>query len=207
MTICSGWPRFFCKVRPNVVTDELARQLVDAGLLSVGIGIESGNETMRNKILERNISEDQILSACHAFRERGTRIKTYNMLGLPGETYGMAKETLDLNVRGNVDYALTMLLQPFPGTEIARRAMEMGVFDGNFNAISSSYFYSSPFRFPDKRDKRRIVNLQRLFAIAVDYPEVRRFIDRLVDVPETDFYVHLFRTYNRFAFYNKFYRL
>jgi anaerobic magnesium-protoporphyrin IX monomethyl ester cyclase len=197
---------FFCKVRPNVVSDELAGRLVDAGMTSVGIGIESGNDGMRNEVLERGISRDQILEACRAFGSRGVLIMAFNMLGLPGETYDMAKETLALNVEGKVDYAMTMLLQPFPGTEIARRAAAMGLFDGNFDELSSSYFSPSPIRFSSPREKRRIVNLQRLFALSVAFPEVRRHIDRLVELPENRFYLHLFKTFNHRAFHHRFYR-
>ena len=196
---------FFCKVRPNVVTDRLVDELVDAGCTSVGIGIESGNKTMRNEILDRGISEEQILSACRAFGSRGVLIMAFNMLGLPGETYAMARETLDLNVAAGVDYAMTMLLQPFPGTEIARRAQKMGLFDGNVDTISSSYFAPSPIRFADAREKQRIVNLQRLFALSVSFPEVRYFIDRLTELPENKLYLNLFKTYNHRAFHNRFY--
>ncbi len=197
---------FFCKVRPNVVSDELAGRLVDAGLTAVGIGIESGNDRMRNEVLERGISRDQILQACDSFHRRGVRIMSFNMLGLPGETYREARETLDLNATCRVDYAMTMLLQPFPGTEIARRAVAMGVFDGDFDGLSSSYFNPSPIRFASRREKRRIVNLQRLFAMSVAFPELRRWVDRLVDVPENRFYVELFKTYNHRAFHRVFYK-
>lgn len=197
---------FFCKVRPNVATERLADELVQAGCTSVGVGIESGNEQMRNQVLERNISEDQILRACHAFHRRGVRIMAFNMVGLPGETYPMACQTLDLNVRARVDYAMTMLLQPYPGTEIARRAQRMGVFDGDFDGLSSSYFCPSPLRFHDDHQRRRIVNLQRLMALAVSFPEVRRHIHRLTAAPENPLYLELFKTYNHIAFHREFYR-
>ena len=131
---------------------------------------------------------------------------SFNMLQLPGETYHMARETLDLNVEGRVDYAMTMFLQPFPGTEIARRAHAMGLFDGNFDHLSSSYFMPSPIRFPSAQDRRRITNLQRLMALSVSFPEVRRFVDRLVDLPPNLLYLELFKTFNHLSFHQRFYR-
>lgn len=196
---------FFCKVRPNVVSDELVEEMVDAGLTSVGIGIESGNDRMRNQVLERGISEEQILSTCRSLGSRGVLIMAFNMVGLPGETYAMAKQTLDLNVRAGVDYAMTMMLQPYPGTVIARKAEDLGLFDGNFDSVRSSYFTPSPLRFPSRRERNRMVNLQRLFALAVSYPEVRRYVDRLVELPDNRFYHYLFRTYNHRAVHKRFY--
>lgn len=197
---------FFCKVRPNSVSDDLADQLVDAGMTSVGIGIEAGNDHLRNEVLERSMSKAQILRACLAFHRRGVLVMSFNMLQLPGETYAMAKETLDLNVEGRVDYAMTMFLQPFPGTEIARRAQADGLFDGNFDHLSSSYFMPSPIRFPSEVDARRITNLQRLMALSVAFPEVRRFLDFLVDLPPNPLYLEIFKTFNHRSFHGRFYR-
>lgn len=197
---------FFCKVRPNSVSDDLADQLVDAGMTSVGIGIESGNDHLRNEVLHRSMTRAQILSACLSFHRRGVLVMSFNMVQLPGETYEMARQTLDLNVEGRVDYAMTMFLQPFPGTEIARVAQDMGLFDGDFNHLSSSYFMPSPIRFPSARDRRRITNLQRLMALSVAFPEVRWALDRLVDLPPNPLYLELFKTFNHRSFHRRFYR-
>jgi len=197
---------FFCKVRPNVVTDELVSDLVDAGCTSVGIGVEAGDARLRNEVLERNISDEQIVRACRAFVERGVLVMSFNMVGIPGETYEMARRTLELNVESRVDYAMTMFLQPFPGTELARRAQAMGLFDGDYDALECSYFQPAPIRFPSEGDRRRITNLQRLMALAVSFPLVRRHIDRLVALPENPFYLELFKTYNHQAFHRRFYR-
>jgi radical SAM superfamily enzyme YgiQ (UPF0313 family) len=197
---------FFCKVRPNTASPDLVQALVDAGCTAVGIGIETGNEHLRNEVLERRMSADQIVDASRAFVDRGARVMSFNMVGLPGETYAMAKETLALNVAARVDYAMTMFLQPFPGTELARRVVREGLFDGNFDALSSSYFQPAPLRFPSAGDRRRIVNLQRLMALAVSFPEVRRHIDRLTALPENPLYLELFKRYNHRAFHREFYR-
>ncbi len=197
---------FFCKLRPNVVSDRLAEELVSSGLTSVGLGIESGTDEMRNSMLERNISEEQILAACHAFHRRGVLIMSFNMVGLPGETYEMACRTMELNVRAKVDYAMTMLLQPYPSTEIARRAERMGVFNGDFDALGSSYFCPSTIRFRNATEQKRILNLQRLMALAVEFPEVRKHLHLLTSLPTNGLYLQLFKTYNHLAFHRVFYR-
>jgi radical SAM superfamily enzyme YgiQ (UPF0313 family) len=197
---------FFCKLRPNVVTDALADALVEAGCTSVGLGIEAGNEHLRRTVLDRQVSDEAIVRASHAFVDRGALVMSFNMVGLPGETYAMARETLDLNVAARVDYAMTMFLQPYPGTEIARIAQRLGLFDGRFDALSSSYFQPSPIRFPSPEDRRRVTNLQRLMALSVAYPEVRRHVDLLTRVPENRFYLELFKAFNHHAFHRRFYR-
>jgi len=128
---------FFCKVRPNVVTEELAARLADAGCTSVGVGIETGDDRLRNEYLDRHLSKEQILRCCHAFKDQGILVMRFNMMGLPGETYEMALETLQLNVDAGVDYAMTMFFQPYPGTEATRRALEMGFFDGGFDSLDN----------------------------------------------------------------------
>jgi radical SAM superfamily enzyme YgiQ (UPF0313 family) len=198
---------FFCKVRPGSVSEEVIEALVDAGCTSVGIGIEAGDAELRNTVLERGVSDQEIVDASLAFHRRGALVMSFNMLGLPGETYAAARRTLTLNVESRVDYAMTMFLQPFPGTEIARRAQEQGLFDGDFDALDCSYFQPSPIRFgADALDRRRIVNLQRLMALAVSFPAVRRHVDRLASLPENRFYLELFKAYNHHAFHRQFYR-
>jgi len=198
---------FFCKVRPGSVSDDLAGALVDAGCTAVGVGIESGDADLRRRLLDRDLDDGQIVATCRAFHHRGALVMSFNMVGLPGESYEQARQTLTLNVESRVDYAMTTFLQPFPGTEIARRAREQGLFDGDFDALDCSYFQPSTVRFgADSADRRRIINLQRLMALAVSFPPVRRRIDRLVRLPDNRFFLELFKAYNHHAFHRQFYR-
>ena len=54
---------FFCNVRANLVTPEKIELLKQAGCASVGMGLETGNPALRNEILKRNLSDEQIVEA------------------------------------------------------------------------------------------------------------------------------------------------
>jgi hypothetical protein len=82
---------FYCKVRPNLVDARVARALALGGCTGVGVGFETADEELRNGVLERNLSRDTIVDACRHLREAGIAVMSFNMVGLPGETYEMAR--------------------------------------------------------------------------------------------------------------------
>ena len=198
---------FYCKVRPNVVDERLARTLARGGCVGVGMGIESGDDHLREHVLERKVSREQIVRACHLLGEQGIKVMSFNMVGLPGETYEMARSTVDLNIEAGVAYAMTMVFQPYPRTRLTDYAVEHGFFDGNFDRLSDDYYSSSALRAPSPGDERRLQNLQRLFALAVEFPAVRRRLDWLVELSAPRLYARLFELWHRHCFHRRFYRL
>jgi len=168
---------FFCKVRPNLVDTSLADLLAAAGCSGVGMGIESGDDELRNGLLERGISRQQIVESCCLLKARGIRIMTFNMLGLPGETYARAKQTLDLNVECGVDYAAATILQPYPRTEIARRGVAEGWFDGDFERIGRDMFDQL---YRDSERWGGLVMSIALHPYMMGAPHRVRYLDRLL---------------------------
>ena len=77
---------FFCNTRANLVTEEQVRLLKQAGCHSVSMGIETGNDRLRNELLKRNMSRQHITEAAWLFHEGGLRFTTTNMIGLPTST-------------------------------------------------------------------------------------------------------------------------
>ncbi len=63
------------------------------------MGIETGNDRIRNDLLKRRMSKEQILEAAHLIREGGLHLTTTNMIGLPTSTLEDDFETLELNVQ------------------------------------------------------------------------------------------------------------
>jgi len=196
---------FFCKVRPNLVDPELADLLAEGGCTGVGMGVESGDDALRNDVLGRGLSREQIVTSCRLLKERGIRIMTFNMLGLPGETYERARATVDLNIECRVDYAAATILQPYPKTEIARRAAAEGWFDGDYDRIGYDYYSSTPLASPSEDDRKRILNLQRLFGLAVEFPEVRRSLDWLTARKGGRLYTEAFKLFHLRCFHKRFY--
>ena len=85
----------------STITPELAEQVRRVRKSGFTIAPEAGTQRMRN-VINKNLSEEQILTACRLAYEAGwDQIKLYFMLGLPTET--------DADVDGMVDLAQAIL--------------------------------------------------------------------------------------------------
>jgi anaerobic magnesium-protoporphyrin IX monomethyl ester cyclase len=196
---------FYCKLRPDQIDARLCRILAEGGCSGVGMGIETGDDELRIKVLDRHVTSARILEACRLLRHHGIRIMSFNMVGLPGETYAMAKKTLELNVRARVDYAMTMVFQPYPRTRLTDYAIREGWFHGDFDALDDNYYAQSGLREAAPGDRDRLERLQRLLALGVEFPEVRARIDWLVERPWQRFYGELFQIWHHYCFHSRFY--
>ncbi len=197
---------FFCKLRPERATERVVDTLVEAGCTGVGVGLECGSETLRREVLHRPVRDVDILSGCRRLKAAGMTVMGFNMLGIPRETVEDALRTLALNVACGVDHASATILQPYPGTELARWSIEAALFDGDFERLGKSYFSPPPFNHLNEQDRLRITSLQRLFSLAAEFPEVRRRIRWLIARRPGAFYRHLFMARQRWMMNHRIYR-
>lgn len=172
---------FFCNVRANLVDQWVVDRLKQAGCVSVGMGIETGNDQLRNAILKRNMSKEQIINACLMLRGAGIHVITTNMVGLPTGGIEDDWETVELNARCRPAYANAFIFQPYPRTQLGEMAREQGLLEGDLDDIGAAWDHSI-LKFPPE-EKRQIENLQRLFAIAVEWPRLIPLIRWLVRWP------------------------
>lgn len=130
---------FGCNIRANLMNEGICKLLRKAGCVEVGMGVESGNDYLRNELLERGLSRDQILEAARLVRKAGIHLTTQNMIALPGETVEDAMETVELNVKCRPDFSGFSFYQPYPGTKLCEYAMETGMFDGQVDDLPSFF--------------------------------------------------------------------
>lgn len=181
-----------CNVRADLVTEPVVRLLRDAGLNSVWMGVECGNDDVARRILRRNLSADQIRSAAAVLRDAGVMVVTQNLLGLPVDNpYEIDKETLDLNVQIRPTYAWSSILYPYPGTAIEAYAREHGFLTGEPRYLETNK-RTSMLKFKSPKVKRRIENLHKLFGLMARFPTLRRFCDRLCDARLDRMYTPLY---------------
>jgi radical SAM superfamily enzyme YgiQ (UPF0313 family) len=174
---------FFCNVRANLVNPELVRLLKEAGCHSVGMGIETGDDDLRDRVLERGMSREQILEAVRTLKAGDIRVITTNMVGLPGASLEIDFKTLGLNAACRPDYANVFLYQPYPRTELGEYAMRNGYVEGTYDDISPSAWTHSVIRFSGAREKRQIENLSKLLALAVEWPRLTPAVRTLIQLP------------------------
>jgi len=98
-----------------------------AGFTYINIGIESGSERIREEVLGRFYSNEDLVRTCDEARECGLRINAYNMIGLPGETPEDFKKTLEVNRRCLPERNYLSIFYPYPGTELYNRCVERGL--------------------------------------------------------------------------------
>lgn len=121
---------FGCASRPEMVlrrVDSL-RELQAVGLKDVWIGIESGNEKIRKEILNRKMSNDEIVKSFQVIRGLGLQSKSYNIVGLPTENIKEIIDTFKINLKAKPDKMSYYTLMPYPGTRIWDIAQEMKLF-------------------------------------------------------------------------------
>jgi len=180
---------FICLVRADLVAadEEYAFNLAKGGCQSVFFGVESGNEELRNQVLKKQLTDEQVLKAADLLHEAGITFRTYNIVGLPDETLQDAFSTVELNIKIQADYPWCSIFSPFPGTELSDYALAKGYLSPTFSVeeLDKSFFMSSQL---DLKHKRELQNLQKFFQTAVLWPWTFRFIKKLIKLRPNFFF-------------------
>ena len=167
--------------------ERIPKALAQAGCTGVHVAIESGNDYIRNKIHQRGMSKEQIITGAAYLRKYGIKMMTQNILGAPGETMKQMYETLDLNIEVQPTFASASIFQPYPGTtalEIASRAGVLPV--KSLNELTDQFgletFYNKSILALDPKEKRWLEVFQKFFAIAVETPRLHKsgVLERMV---------------------------
>jgi len=183
---------FACEARANLIDAEISKNLKRAGCICVRMGVESGSNRIRNEILKKNLSDEQIEKAAYLIKKEGILLETYNMVGLPRETLDDAFLTLSLNKKIAADYAWCSIYQPHPKTDLAKLAIADGILDEEFwKDLEPSFFITTKMNI---KNKNEIINLQKFFALAVKFHIPNVFIRQIIKLPPNKFFNLLFKT-------------
>jgi len=131
---CEEYPRvvgrpFWCNTRVGCITAHEAKMLRKAGCFRVHAAIETGSPWLRKEILNRDISDEQILETFALLKEAGLRRLAFSMLGIPFETEETIRQTVALNRKIRPDRVHVTLFQPYPGTALFRLCEEEGLLE------------------------------------------------------------------------------
>lgn len=155
---------FVCNVRLDLITEKVAADLKRANCVSAVVAIESGNDYIRNQVLKRSMSRNQILTGTKILRSCGIRMLSENILAIPGSVLENDLETYTLNKECSVFYILSHILQPFPGTEIYEYAKKLNLLRRDAQDIQAENWDrgESLLKLPHRKQQER---LSRIMAI------------------------------------------
>ena len=173
---------FHVGLNPVMVREPIIALLRKAGCTSMNFAIESGNERIRNKIMLRpSVTNEQMIELSKIIRKYNIYIFTQNIMMSPTETLKEAKQTLELNIACKVNSASTAKFQPYPGTAMAKFAIEKGlVQQGNIlEMLPENYHHVSILKF-DKKDEIGMSNLVKLFSFTVKFPVMKNLVYALL---------------------------
>ena len=180
---CREYPKryslpFLCQTRPDLVDETTMRRLREAGCDFVNMAVEAGNPAIRNDVLRRNISDEQIVQAFALARRHGLRSGSFNMIGLPGETLATVWDTINLNAVIQPDRIMCTVYMPFKGTALGEKCLEEGWLEHPVDD-SEVYYTEVTIRHP-AIPARTLLGYQGFFDYYVRLPKrLHRFVHAL----------------------------
>jgi radical SAM superfamily enzyme YgiQ (UPF0313 family) len=137
---------FWCNVRVDTLTEDMIRILKSAGCSRVHIGIETGNEWIRNNILKKEFSNDEILQKVYLLHKYKIKVVVFFMLGIPFEQEKDIHASISLCRQIKPVWILYSMFYPFPGTALYTMCVEYGWIDKYFyhNQNITTYYSSEP---------------------------------------------------------------
>ena len=157
-------------IRGNFFTEDQARLLARSKCLLVHFGIESGSERLRNQVLNKNLSDAQILAAAELLHRYKLRFVTFNMWGLPHETLADAERTIELNHRVRPLSPVSTLYLPFAGHPLTRQSIEEGLVDPAELPLVQFEPWRSCTSIVKNPDARRIEMVMYFSHLSVVFP-------------------------------------
>ncbi|MBU0477575.1 B12-binding domain-containing radical SAM protein [bacterium] len=126
---------WYSATRANIKDKTIFNEMRKAGCWICAIGAESGDpEVLR--LIGKGVSLDEIKSSCEAVLKAGIVLKTFFILGNPGETLETIEKTIKFAKSLKAHYPVFSLMTPFPGTELWNTAEKYGTFDrSNFQKL------------------------------------------------------------------------
>ena len=150
----------------RTITEEKVTYLKEMNCVTIAMGVESGNSWLRKNLLNRSISNAEIIQKFEIVKNSNIRVSAYNMIGLPFETRRMVFDTINLNRKIKANTSSVSPFKPYPKTRLGEIAKEFGFFQKEPDYNSEKSDLDSPYLRREEID-----GLLRTFSLYVKLPE------------------------------------
>ena len=124
---------FFILTRADLLTEDMTNLLKYAGVKTISMSLESGNERIRNDLLKRHMSTESFIKAHELCRKYEITTFTNCIIALPTSRLKNDIESLDLCIKCKVDWVEFVIFYPFPRTVLGDMCERMGLYKPDYN--------------------------------------------------------------------------
>jgi len=114
------------QTRADHVDKPLLQAMKESGCYKLLFGVESGNERIRNEIIGKRLSDEQIKKATDLCWEVGIEPDHYLILGQPTETAKEIEDTINCSLKFKPNIIGVGITIPLPGSPLYHTAIEDG---------------------------------------------------------------------------------
>ena len=180
---------FYCLIRCNALTENVARLLQKAGCKSVGMSIEAGSERVRNDIMKRNMPDAMMKTAFALARQYGINAWGNSILAAPGTTFADDMQSYQFARSLKCAVPTVSIFAPFPGTDMTKQAVKLGLLDEDFDFSAVSCWDYSVLRGYTEKERIMQTNLAYLGQLFCKLPDFAQpLLKVLLPIPITRFY-------------------
>lgn len=169
---------FLIYSRAETITDRKVELLKEMGCKTFAIGIESGNEWIRQNVLNRRISNEKLIEKFNIVNKYKIRTSAYNMIGLPHEDRNAIFDTIKVNRAVQSSSNSLSFLEPYKGTKIRQICEAEKLVSADYDPI---YNLEEPHFATQHLTKEELVGLFKTFTLYIRLPEYMWPIIRLAE--------------------------
>ncbi|MEM0449189.1 MAG: radical SAM protein [Methanomassiliicoccales archaeon] len=114
-----------CEIRARDVSQDLVREMKEAGCVELLIGVETGSDRLLSTVL-KGVKKEDIIRAFEITHAAGLKGNAMLMVGLPGETMEDFEQTEAMLRKLEADGFYFSMFLPTPGTEYLEVAKQFG---------------------------------------------------------------------------------
>jgi radical SAM superfamily enzyme YgiQ (UPF0313 family) len=177
---------FFLLTRCNILTEDHLKLLKPAGLHSMTMSIEAGNDYVRNEVIKRHMTREDIIRAFHLCDKYDVKTFANTILGIPVHPTIMQQqgktaidydiESVKINVEAKVTFGEFTIIYPYAGCHFSEYVEQNKWFDQkDFEKLHHSYQSWSPLNCFTPDEKIQQLNLSSLGTVCLAMPWMTNF--------------------------------
>jgi len=158
---------YACNLRVGTFDGPVLGALIESNCKMAIAGIESGNDYIRNKIANRRLSHDHIITSLTNLKESGISLYINNMIGFPEETFDQFVDTININAIIGPKRSNASVYYPYPGTKLYSKCIKDGIIEPHRIDVKEERFNTvlNLAGFP----KKQIERIAPVFHLLVIY--------------------------------------